>query len=52
MIISISGPSSTGKSTLINKIKEKGKIGKYSNIIVINEVIRDMFKNEFLPKVG
>lgn len=52
MIISISGPSSTGKTTLINKIKEKGMIGKYKEIIVINEVIRDMFKNDFLPEVG
>lgn len=52
MIISISGPSSTGKTTLINKIKEKGMIGKYKKIIVINEVIRDMFKNDFLPEVG
>lgn len=52
MVISISGPASTGKTTLINKIKEKGMIGKYKNIIVINEVIRDIFKNEFLPEVG
>ena len=52
MIISISGPSSTGKTTLINHIKEKGRLGKYNNIVVINEVIRDIFKNDFLPKVG
>jgi len=41
MIIAISGPSSTGKTTLINKIKEKGNIGKYSNnnlkLIYINK---------------
>ena len=52
MIISISGPSSTGKTTLIKEIQRKGNIGKYKNIVVINEVIRDIFKNEFLPKVG
>lgn len=52
MIISISGPSSTGKTTLIKRIKEKGKLGKYNNIVVINEVIRDIFKNDFLPRVS
>ena len=52
MIISISGPSSTGKTTLINRIKERGQLGKYHKIVIINEVIRDIFKNEFLPKVG
>lgn len=52
MIISISGPTSTGKTTLIRKIQQKGNLGKYKNIIIINEVIRDIFKNEFLPKVN
>ncbi|MBQ4263744.1 MAG: AAA family ATPase [Bacilli bacterium] len=52
MIISISGPASTGKTTLIRKIKEIGKLGKYSKIVIVNEVIRDIFKNNFLPKVG
>lgn len=52
MIISISGPSSTGKTTLINKIKKLGKLGDFKKIIVVNEVIRDMFQHEFLPKVG
>jgi len=52
MIISISGPSSTGKTTLIKQIQHKGSLGKYKNIVVITEVIRDIFKNEFLPKVN
>lgn len=52
MIISISGPTSTGKTTLIGKIKERGYIGNYKKIVIIHEVIRDIFKKEFLPKVG
>ena len=39
MIISISGPSSTGKTTLIKEIQRKGNIGKYKNIVLIKEVL-------------
>lgn len=52
MVISISGPSSTGKTTTINEILKRGKLGKYEKIIVVNENIRKMFKEEFLSEVG
>lgn len=52
MVISISGPASTGKTTLINQIKSQGKLANYKNIIIVNEIIREMFKEDFLPQVG
>lgn len=47
MVISISGPSSTGKTTTVNKILSQKTLGGFDNIVVITETIRDLWAKEF-----
>lgn len=47
MIISISGPSSTGKTTTIRKLIQRGEIGGFRNIICISESVRELFEKEY-----
>lgn len=47
MIISISGPCSTGKTTTINEIKKLASLGGYEKIVIITETVRELWARDF-----